>query len=565
MPDDQNRLSSVGRLCASLLPAIVVLAIEGLRHANVVPPIPFLLLFGSVIVAATCDRRRGALVGSVIAGAYILYAYADGFGPVSLIGSLPRAFAGITAIGVVALLLGGLQDRNARLRSALERHANAHYQALVDDAPEAICVADLKGQIILGNPKFHEMFDVEPHTESRYTIGDISSATQADGRDSASAARDYISHAAERGPIVFEWLHRRLNGETFHAEVALSRLSSDRGVYVRGVVRDISRRKQFELLLQGEAEALRLIANGDPLPSTLERLAQLVETVLPESLSSILLLDSDSNCVRHVAAPSLSDQFRRAVDGLRIGPSAGSCGTAMYRAETVITADIEADPLWESYRELARHERLRACWSIPILDSERNVLGSFAVYYRVPRRPSADELELLSGLRSIAGIAITQARRARDLAHSEALYRATFENAAVGIAHVSGEGRYLRVNDEFSRLLGYSPDELKQLSFHDVTHPDDIDESDSAFASLLAGEQDVFFTEKRWIRRDGTTAWVNISVGTVRDTQGRVERFVVVAQDISQARELSEKLIHEVKHDALTELINRREFDHQLA
>jgi diguanylate cyclase (GGDEF)-like protein/PAS domain S-box-containing protein len=565
MPDDQNRALSFGRFSASLLPAAVVLLIEALRYSNFLPPIPFLLLFGSVIAAATIDRRRGALIGSAVAAGYILYAYSIGFGPPALVGSLPRTLSGITAITLVAALLAWLQERSDRLHRTLEAHANAHYEALIDNAPEAICLADPDGHVVRGNPKFHEMFGMQPGAGPRYTIADISADKQPDGRDSAAAACEHIRYALEKELIVFEWLHRRLNGEPFYAEVALSRLPSARGTFVRGAIRDITRRKRAELLLQGEAEALRLIANAEPLPDTLERLATLVESVLPESLCSILLLDSGSQRVYHVAAPSLSVSFRQAIDGLRIGPSVDSCVTAMSHGRTVITTDIETDPLWSEYRVLARPEGLRTCWPMPILDSSRNVLGCFAVYYRMPRQPSRDELDVLAGLRSIAGIAVERAHRSHALAHSEAIYRATFENAAVGMAHVSTEGRYLRVNEEFARLLGYSAEELSQLRFHDVTHPEDLEESKAGFSTLLAGKQNMFFTEKRWLRKDGKTVWMNISVGTVQDAEGNIERFVVVAQDISHARELSEKLMHEVRHDALTGLINRREFDRQLA
>lgn len=556
---------SFHRLWASLLPVIVILVIEALRQSGVTPPVPFLLLFGGVVAAATIDGQRGALIGGGIGGTYILYAYFIGFGPAALIGTLPRDFAGITVVVAIALLLGRLRDRNLRLRDALEAHANAHYQALVDDAPEAICVMDLSGRIVRGNPKFHELFGVEPQSRATYTVADFSPDKQGDGRDSAVAARGYIRDAIDHGPIVFEWKHRRLDGEPFHAEVALSRLPSDRGIFVRGAVQDITRRKQFELLREGETETLRLVADGQPLPRTLESLAHVVEKVLPGALCSILLLDAATRRIRHVAAPSLSADFRRAIDGLRIGPAAGSCGTAMYYAKTVITSDIETDPLWESYRPLARAENLRACWSVPIIDSNQNVFGSFAIYYRAPRHPSDEELEVISGPQSIAGIAIEQAGRSQALAHSAALDRATFQRAAVGMAHVSTDGLYVRVNDKFSRLLGYSPDELRHISFRDITHPDDLAESERAFKAMLAGEQDAFYTEKRWLRKNGDTVWINISVGPVRDGQGRVDSLVVVAQDISQARELSEKLIHEVRHDALTGLINRREFDHQLA
>jgi PAS domain S-box-containing protein len=447
MPDVREK-TSLGRLSASLLPLAVVLVIEALRQSNTVPPIPFLLLFGSVIAAATLDGRRGAVISSLIAGSYIVYAYWTGFGPVNLVGSSSRVLLGIVTVAVVSLLLGQLQEHNRRLRRALEAHASAHYQALVDGAPEAICVADMDGRIVRGNPKFHEMFGIAARSETRYTIGDISADTQPDGRDSITAAREHIRHAVQRGAVVFEWSHRRINGEQFHAEVALSRLPGEKGDLVRGAVRDITRRKRVELLRRGESEALRLIANGRPMPRTLRKLTRVVEQVLPRAICSILLLDEETRCVRHGAAPSLSRNFRKAVDGLPIGPAAGSCGTAMYRAETVITRDTETDELWDAYRELARAEKLRACWSVPILDSGGNVRGSFAVYYRAPGEPETEELQILNELCSIAGIAIEQARRLRAIERSAELYRATFEQAAVGMAHVSTDGRYMRVNDE---------------------------------------------------------------------------------------------------------------------
>jgi PAS domain S-box-containing protein len=102
---------------------------------------------------------------------------------------------------------------------------------------------------------------------------------------------------------------------------------------------DISERKRAEVLLAGEKRLLEMIASGDSHALILEDACRLVEELASGSLSSILLLDPNANCLRHGAAPSLPITYTEAIDGLVIGPSVGSCGTAAYRAETVIVSD----------------------------------------------------------------------------------------------------------------------------------------------------------------------------------------------------------------------------------
>ena len=191
-------------------------------------------------------------------------------------------------------------------------------------------------------------------------------------------------------------------------------------------------------------------------------------------------------------------------------------------------------------------------------------MGSFAVYYRQPREPSDVALAVMSRMRNLAGIAIERYRSAEALRYREALYRATFEHAAVGIAHVAPDGRYIRVNPKFCELLGYSEAELQQMLVRDVTHPDDIERDRVRVDLMLKGDKDSYHVEKRYRRKDGSTLWANLSSGAVRKADGSVERFVVVVEDVSDARRLSEELTFQARHDALTGLINRNEFDRLL-
>jgi len=158
----------------------------------------------------------------------------------------------------------------------------------------------------------------------------------------------------------------------------------------------------------GQEEVLKMIADNAPLGEILTKLVLLMEAQSPEMLCSVLLLSDDGDHIRHGAAPSLPEQYVKAIDGEPIGPKNGSCGTAMWRGKSVVVSDILTDPLWEDYRDLASRSGLGACWSTPILTKTGKVLGSFAMYYREPRAPTGAEARLTDVATRLAGQAIEQ-------------------------------------------------------------------------------------------------------------------------------------------------------------
>jgi PAS domain S-box-containing protein len=225
--------------------------------------------------------------------------------------------------------------------------------------------------------------------------------------EDAALVKEKVARAA-REKKDYEFQHRLLmpDGSVKHVHVLGRALRDDSGgVEFVGAVMDVTERKQAEMLLSGEKRLLEMIARGASLLHILDALCRLVEELANGSLCSILLLDSN-NRLRHGAAPSLPAKYNEAIDGLAIGPSRGSCGTAAYRAQTVIVSDIAADPLWAEFRDLASRYGLRACWSRPILSSDKKVLGTFATYYREPRSPTPREYGALEQIANLASIAI---------------------------------------------------------------------------------------------------------------------------------------------------------------
>ncbi|MDI1480788.1 sensor histidine kinase [Polyangium sp. y55x31] len=136
-------------------------------------------------------------------------------------------------------------------------------------------------------------------------------------------------------------------------------------------------------------------------------------------------------------------------------------------------------------------------------------------------------------------------RSRRALQQSEARFRATFDQAAVGMAHVGLDGHWLHLNQRYCDLLGYSIDELRKLTFQDVTHPADV-EADVALAGrLIAGELSTYSMEKQYIRKDGSLVWVALACSLVRKTNGEPDYFIALATDVSERRAAQDALRHE--------------------
>lgn len=179
-------------------------------------------------------------------------------------------------------------------------------------------------------------------------------------------------------------------------------------------------------LLAAQLDLLAGVVAGHTLPQALEALLRVVERVSTGGLlASVLLLDEEGKHLLHAAAPSLPTFYNAAIHGVTIGPSVGSCGTAAYRRAQVIVEDIEHDPLWADFKDLALSAGLRACWSTPIVGVGGRVLGTFAMYYPTPSRPSPSDLALIDVLVRTVATAIERSKldeqRERELAEERAL------------------------------------------------------------------------------------------------------------------------------------------------
>src|SRR5229473_2555061 len=320
-----------------------------------------------------------------------------------------------------------------------------------------------------------------------------------------------------------------------------------------GSATDITDRKRAELLLAGEKRLLEMIARGDSRALILEGACLLVEELASGSLSSILLLDPSTNCLRHGAAPSLPTSYSKAIDGLVIGASVGSCGTAAYRAQPVIVSDIATDPLWADFRDLALAHELRACWSTPIVSSTGRVLGTFATYYREPRSPSSQEHNVIERIIHLASIAIERKQAEEKLRQSEAYLAEAQRMTRSGSWAWNVSTGAIFWSQEIFRIYDYNPGRITP-TWSDIlerVHPEDrAGVEQRAKIETTQRERADSEGDFRIVLPDGRIKYLHTIAHPVPDESGEITEVVGTVMDVTeqhQAQAALETAFEEIK------------------
>jgi PAS domain S-box-containing protein len=296
-------------------------------------------------------------------------------------------------------------------------------------------------------------------------------------------------------------------------------------------------------LVAGQNEVLELIARGEALRPTLDKLLRVIEAQCPDTLSSILLLDPDGVHLRHGATPRLPESFTRAIDGEPIGPRAGSCGTAAFRREAVIVEDIADDPLWDEYRAVALEHGLRACWSTPILDAEQRVLGTFALYFRTTGRPDERHRRLIAISTDIAAIAIVRDLETQRMRRREAQLAEAQRIAQLGSYEWDPATNTVARSDELCRIFGVPPDEFEPTfeGYIQRVHPEDRGTTRSIIERAFR-DSSRFEFEERIVQPGGAIRLLRSQGNWIADKPGGPKKLVGICQDITERRQAEEQI-----------------------
>ncbi|MBV9182813.1 MAG: response regulator, partial [Acidobacteria bacterium] len=261
-----------------------------------------------------------------------------------------------------------------------------------------------------------------------------------------------------------------------------------------------------------------------------------IERISGDGFCSILLLHIDGEHLLEGSGGSLPRDYLRAVNGLKIGPSVGACGTAAFHNQTTIVEDIATDFRFEGPRDFILSYGLRACWSVPIRDSKGRVLGTFAMYHSQPSRPRTQDLRLVEAGAHLAGNAIERLRAEESLRENAERFDLAERAASFGIWQFDPSTGQLTISPGFAALIAIP--EARQLTideWREITHPEDRAAMENAITSA-SHIGHALETEFRVVRPDGSVRWLRNLAGVERGEAGA--RMVGASIDVTAQKEM---------------------------
>jgi PAS domain S-box-containing protein len=391
----------------------------------------------------------------------------------------------------------------------LLEHGEARFRRTFELADSGLAHVGLDGRFLRVNPRLCELLG---YTEAELVGRRVKDISHPDDRDAADGPRARL-YAGEIDSVRLEKRYRRKNGEIvwLSLAIALERDASGRPLYAVSVLHDITGRKQAEAALADTEEHWRSIIDSanegvlvyDPaLNITGANLA--AERILGLPRGEILGAPGFTSllpCVREDGSP-LPPQDRPTRVTLRTGEPQTGMVVGIRRPGGAIT--------WLSVNTAFLRR-----------PGEQRFYGVVSTFSDITARRLGEEA----------------------LRQSEESFRKTFELAASGIAHVSLEGLFLRVNRRLTEILGYTEAQLLGRSVKELSHPEDRDATDARRALVRAGRLDSVRMEKRYMRRGGAVVWVSLGVALVRDAAGAPQYEIAVFDDITERKE-AERALH---------------------
>ena len=322
---------------------------------------------------------------------------------------------------------------------------------------------------------------------------------------------------------------------------------------VHGVLTDATARLWLEHIADVERQVLEQLAQGQNLPVLLRELVLGYEELMPGVRCSVLLLNEQHQTLHEGAAPSLPPAYRQGIEGMKIGPTAGSCGTAAFTGKPVMVGDTATDPLWTSFRDLARTHQLPACWSVPIKASQGKVLGTFALYPQRPQTPTPRERQSIERGAYLAGLAIERDHTQQTL-HKLSMAVEQSPNAIL-ITNLKAEIEY--ANQAFFAITGYSQDEV-------MGRNPKLLQSGKTPTSAYAHLWTQLHAGQPWKgefinhRKDGTEFIESVRISPVQQPDGRVTHYLAIKEDITRQKQAEQQIYRLAYFDVLTGLPNRQ-------
>ena len=430
------------------------------------------------------------------------------------------------------------QQREMAIHDAFEKELTAsrnQYQALIESVEGVVWEADANTfEFTYISSKINDMLGYTPEQ----WLSDPSFWANHIYEDDREWAVTFCkSQTQEAQNHIFDYRMLKADGAIVWVKDLVSVIEENgKPKFLRGVMLDVTESKLLANLDHLEKNVLELVANKEKdLHQILVLYMKGIENMLPHMKCSILQVENNS--LYTLAAPSLPKGYNDAIDGIPIGPQAGSCGTSAYLKKKVIVADILTSPLWENYKHLAFKYNLRACWSCPIINSDNVVTAVFGMYYDHVKEPTDIEQTIIERSVAILKVILENRQRARIIEEATMLMTQGQELANFGNWQWDIKNNTVKWSDVLYDIYGVDKQThvANYESYLSMLHPDDREFVQNTILTALSSKEDVAF-EERIIRPNGEMRYLKSWGRVLCDNNGNPEKMIGSCLDVTAAK-----------------------------
>ena len=449
------------------------------------------------------------------------------------------------------------------------RETEERFRSAFDNTPVGMALVSLEGRYRQVNPAMCEILGYPEEELLGLTYRELTYPEDYE----MSMAQVHRVEAGEQEDYSLEKRYVRAGGYPVWVSLSVSLVRDPGGEpsYYIAQIQNIEERKQAEAAMRGDAERLAAIISTQraivEVETDQESVMKLVvdrSRQLTNASGATVEMIEGEELVYHTASGSARDHV-----GLRLQLSSSISGECVERREILRSDDTSQDPRVD--QSAIRKTGARSLIVVPLYHRQE-IVGVLKVFSGKPHDfddRDVDTLQLMAGLiaAAMSHTAEFEAKqelldeRTASLARiqdSEERFRAIFEGATAGIAIVGIEGRVLQTNPAIRALLGYDEEELKDLHFGDVTHPDDLRGELELYAELAEGRRDSYQLEKRYLRKDGRLIWGRLNAAPIRTPAGEVRFIVGIVEDITDRKQAEEELRKRAQQQAIVSRLGLR-------
>ena len=324
----------------------------------------------------------------------------------------------------------------------------------------------------------------------------------------------------------------------------------------RRLLAEVEQRKHVEDLLAHRNQIHESIAAGADLEDVLNTLVLNAETECADTFGAVVLLDQQCERVTGVVAPGFPKDYRERLLGRAIGDCLNCWSETVRTKARIVVPFVSGDANWQAHEFALRRLGVQSSWLEPIMSADGQVLGIFVLFQKMAGPPGRQDSDLLHEMATLSTLAIKHHSNVQNL--RKLSLAVEYSPNAVMMTDAQGIIEY--VNPKFSEITGYPLDEVVGRTPAILKSEDtDGEVHRELWRTIRAGEQ--WWGELRNLRKDGEAYWSKEHVTPIKDSRGEVSHFIAIIEDVTEARRINEKVSYQATHDALTDLINRGEFE----